>query len=145
MTYAILHARYANADATAAVIQTHEAGAVLASQADTPALWQQMLSEAVPEAYSKSAEQIQADYTARIQTRLDTFARTRGYDGILSAASYTTSTNAQFAKEGQYCVGARDATWAKGYEIMGAVQAGTRPMPTWAELEAELPALAWPA
>ena len=90
-------------------------------------------------------EQIQADYTARIQSRLDAFAQTRGYDGILSAASYVTSTNAQFAKEGQYCVGARDATWAKGYEIMGAVQAGTRPMPTWAELEAELPALAWPA
>lgn len=90
-------------------------------------------------------EQLQADYTARIQQRLDAFARTRGYDGILSAASYVTSTNAQFAKEGQYCVGARDATWAKGYEVMAAVQAGTRPMPTWAELEAELPALAWPA
>lgn len=90
-------------------------------------------------------EQIQADYTARIQVRLDAFARTRGYDGILSAASYVTSTNAQFAKEGQYCVGARDSTWAKGYEVMAAVQAGTRPMPTWAELEAELPALAWPA
>lgn len=90
-------------------------------------------------------EQIQADYTARIQRRLDAFAKTRGYDGILSAASYVTSTNAQFAKEGQYCVGARDATWARGYEVMTAVQAGTRPMPTWAQLEAELPALAWPA
>lgn len=90
-------------------------------------------------------EQIQADFTRRIQARLDAFAQTRGYDGILSAASYVTSTNAQFAKEGQYCVSARDATWAKGYEIMGAVQAGTRPMPTWEQLEAELPALAWSA
>lgn len=90
-------------------------------------------------------EQIQADYTTRIQSRLDAFARTRGYDGILSAATYAASTNAQFAAEGQYCVGARDATWAKGYEIMGAVQAGTRPMPTWEQLESELPALAWPA
>lgn len=94
---------------------------------------------------ASTPEQIQADYTDRIQGRLDAFARTRGYDGILSAASYVTSTNAQFAKEGQYCVGARDATWAKGYEVMGAVQAGTRPMPTWEQLEAELPALAWPA
>ena len=38
----------------------------------------------------------------------------------------------------------RDATWAAGYAIMDAVLAGTRPMPTWAEVEAELPPLRWP-
>lgn len=89
-------------------------------------------------------EQIQADFTARIQQRLDTFAATRGYDGILSACTYAASANAQFSKEGQYCAAARDATWAKGYEVMNAVKAGTRSMPTWAQLVSELPALAWP-
>ena len=88
--------------------------------------------------------EIIATYTAAIQTRLDDFARTRNYDGILSAATYATSAVAKFKAEGQYAVEARDATWAKGYEILAAVQAGTRPAPTLDELAAELAALVWP-
>lgn len=51
MTYAILSAQYANADHTAAVLHTQEAGAVLVSQADTPALWVQMLTGAAPSTF----------------------------------------------------------------------------------------------
>jgi hypothetical protein len=91
----------------------------------------------------KTPEEIVAEFTAKVQARLDAFARTRGYDGILSACTYAISTNAQFAAEGQYCVQARDATWAKCYEILNAVQSGQRPVPTWEELEAELPTLQW--
>ena len=83
-------------------------------------------------------------YVAEIQKRLDDFARTRNYDGILSAATYATSAAAKFKTEGQYAVEARDLTWAKGYEILAAVEAGTRPLPTLDELAAELPALVWP-
>jgi hypothetical protein len=93
----------------------------------------------------KTPEQIEAEFVAKVQSRLDTFARSRGYDGILSACTYVTSTNPKFAAEGQYCVQARDATWAKCYAILTSVQAGQRPVPTWEELEAELPALEWPA
>jgi hypothetical protein len=85
-----------------------------------------------------------AAFTNAIQQRLDDFARTRNYDNIMSAATYATSTVPKFAAEGQYAVAARDATWAKGYEILGAVLAGERPMPTLDEVMAELPALAWP-
>lgn len=100
----------------------------------------------------KTAEEIAADQQ-RIQTeivqatqaRLDDFARTRGYDSILSACTYATSPTAKFATEGQYCVQQRDATWAKLYQILTEVEAGTRPIPTWEEVEAELPALVWPA
>lgn len=88
--------------------------------------------------------EIIATYTDAIQKRLDDFARTRNYDGILSAATYATSVVPKFKAEGQYAVEARDATWAKGYEILAAVEAGTRPLPTLAALAAELPALAWP-
>lgn len=84
-------------------------------------------------------------YTALIQQRLDDFARTRGYDSILSACTYATSTTPQFKAEGQRCVELRDATWAKATEIMQAVQSGARSMPTWDELQAELPVLEWPA
>lgn len=91
-----------------------------------------------------TTEQIIAGFTYAIQQRLDDFAKTRGYDNILSAATYATSTVAKFATEGQYAVDARDATWAKCYEILAVVEAGTRPVPTLDELLAELPALTWP-
>lgn len=89
-------------------------------------------------------EQIVAQYTAAVQKHLDDFARTRNYDNILSAATYATSTVPKFAAEGQYAVEARDATWAKCYEVLAAVEAGSRPMPTLEELIAELPVLTWP-
>ena len=91
-----------------------------------------------------SPEQIVAQYTAAVQKHLDDFARTRNYDSILSAATYATSTNPKFAVEGQYAVEARDATWAKCYEVLAAVEAGSSPMPTLDELLAELPVLTWP-
>lgn len=93
----------------------------------------------------KTPEQIVAEFTAAIQQRLDDFAKTRGYDSILSACTYATSTVPKFAAEGQHCVDARDATWRTCYAILEAVQTGARPMPTLADIEAELPALEWPA
>lgn len=83
--------------------------------------------------------------TVAVQQRLDEFAQTRAYDGILSAATYATSSVAKFAAEGQYAVNARDAHWAKCYEIEAAVKAGSRPMPASVdEVLAEMPPLAWP-
>lgn len=79
------------------------------------------------------------------QQRLDIFAKTRNYDGILSLATYATSTNLKFQAEGQYGVEARDATWAKLYEILAEVEAGMRPMPVgFKDIEPELPILQWP-
>lgn len=93
-----------------------------------------------------AADQALEDSVVRgTQARLDTFAQTRGYDGILSACTYSMSTVEKFATEGQYCVGARDATWAKLYEMLAEVQAGTRPKPAgYADVEPELPVLEWP-
>jgi hypothetical protein len=50
----ILSARFANADHDAAVVETAEAGAVLASAADTPAWWPAVLA-ANPSAYEPPA------------------------------------------------------------------------------------------
>lgn len=91
-----------------------------------------------------TVEQIMAQYDAAVQQRLDDFAKTRNYATILSAATYATSTVPKFKAEGLYAVEARDATWAKCYEILAAVEAGSRPMPTLDELLAELPVLTWP-
>ena len=85
-----------------------------------------------------------AAFTNAIQQHLDGFAQTRNYDGILSAATYATSTVPKFAAEGQYAVEARDSTWAGAYAILDAVLVGVRPMPSIEEVIAELPVLAWP-
>lgn len=91
-------------------------------------------------------EQIMAKIVEATQKRLDDFARTRNYDNILSVCTYATSTVPKFKAEGQYCVAARDTTWAKLYEILSEVQAGTRPMPSgFADIEPLLPPLEWPA
>ena len=91
-----------------------------------------------------TVEQIIAQYDAAVQQRLDDFAKTRNYTNIMSAATYATSTAPKFKAEGQYAVEARDATWAKCYEVLAAVEAGSRPMPTLDELLTELPVLTWP-
>ncbi len=103
-----------------------------------------------------TAEEIAADMQAKTnklmqevvsntQKRLDDFAKTRNYDGILSLCTYATSSILQFQTEGQYGVSARDSTWSTLYNIMTQVQLGNRAMPSgFADIEAELPTLQWP-
>lgn len=103
------------------------------------------LPMAAPVIVPPTPQEVQASVTLATQQRLDAFARTRNYDGILSACTYATSNLAQFAAEGVYCVSARDATWAALYTVLAQVQAGTRPMPAgFADVESDLPALEWP-
>lgn len=90
-------------------------------------------------------EQIIADMTAKVQAHMDVKARERNYDGILSLCTYATSVVPKFAAEGQAGVEWRDAVWARCYEILADVQAGTRPTPTAEQLIAELPIFTWPA
>jgi hypothetical protein len=79
------------------------------------------------------------------QERLDSFARTREYDGILSACTYASSSVEKFMIEALYCIDVRDQTWAKLYEIMSEVEQGIRPIPSdISDIESELPELAWP-
>lgn len=91
------------------------------------------------------AKYIKASIVHETQQRLDDFAKTRNYDGILSACTYATSTVPKFQSEGQYCVNARDATWATLYQLFNDVTDGAKPMPTsFADVEQSLPILAWP-
>jgi hypothetical protein len=105
------------------------------TQAEHDAAWAQEFGPAA----------VQERIVQQTQQRLDAFARTRNYDGILSLCTYATSTVPKFQAEGQYGVTARDATWAKLYEMLAEVEAGTRPVPTgYADIEPELPVLQWP-
>jgi hypothetical protein len=109
------------------------------------AAWQAEQDAWQAEAPAAAAQALQASIIAATQVRLDMFAKTRNYDGILSAATYATSAIPKFAAEGQAAVAARDQTWAALYALMGEVQAGALPMPaSFDEVEALLPTLAWP-
>lgn len=88
---------------------------------------------------------VKAEIVAATQQRLDAFAKTRDYDGVLSLCTYASSVNPKFKQEGQYGVEARDTTWAKVYDIFAEIDAGTRPVPDgYAAIESELPVLEWP-
>ena len=93
---------------------------------------------------SQTTEKLIQSIREATQIRLDAFAKTRNYDGILSACSYATSTVPKFQSEGQCCVAARDQTWAALYTIMGEVESKTRPVPSsFADIESALPVLTW--
>lgn len=101
-----------------------------------------------PEPYEvpePSPAELIASMQAAVQARLDTFARTRYYDGILSACTYAGDPIPRFASDGQRCIDLRGATWDACNTVLAEIQAGERPMPTEAELLAALPELTWEA
>ena len=112
--------------------------------------YEQMLADWVaayttPDSEPLTPEQLQTLVVQATQQRLDDFARTRNYDGILSACTYATSAVPKFCIEGQYAVQARDTTWAALYALLAEVQAGTRPAPaSFDDVAPLLPVLEWP-
>lgn len=128
-------------DVIAITVETYQAlmegqsqGMIITSdESGLPVLIEKVLSD----------DELLATYVGAVQIRLDTFAKTRGYDGIMSAATYTGSTIAKFASEAATAILARDTTWQKCYEILNDVNSGSRPAPSIQELLSELPELTW--
>ena len=73
-----------------------------------------------------------------IQEYIDSQAKNRGYDSIVSACSYAGYTN-EFQTEAVSLGVWRSAVWTKAYQVQADVEAGTIPMPTVDELIAMLP------
>jgi len=97
-----------------------------------------------PEETTEAEMALQQRVTDGAQNRLDTFAKTRNYEGILSAASYSVSNNPRFTQDGLRAVELRDATWEALYVILDEIRAGTRPVPTGFEsIVDDLPVLSW--
>jgi hypothetical protein len=95
-----------------------------------------------------AGERLKARILDATQAALDAFARSRNYDGILSACTYATDPNPIFSAEGQYCVALRGQTWAALYQMLTEVEAGTRAAPSgFGDIAGELPTATaeWPA
>jgi hypothetical protein len=96
-------------------------------------------------------ERVEAAYKAfdaAVEARLDAFAATRRYASIYTACNARDSQIEKYAAEGAYCFKMWGETYAKCEELlaeyMPGVLAGKRPIPTWEEIEAQLPPLVWP-
>ena len=85
--------------------------------------------------------QTQARLTSAVQNVLDTEAQKLGYDNCLSVCSYVDTGVQKFDDESRAFRQWRSEVWAKGYEILDEVIAGTREIPTEEELLSELPKL----
>lgn len=88
-------------------------------------------------------EMLRVEMTSAIQNRLDDYCVGHGYDSILSAVSYAGSTHPVFGPQGVAARDWRDACWAKGIEILSAVEAGTMVCPTEDGLIELLPLPGW--
>lgn len=92
-----------------------------------------------------SAKQIKEALIAAVQSHLDASAVAAGYDNILTACTYADEAAVpKFRAEGRALRAWRSSVWAGCQSIMAEVKAGTRPVPTAAELIAALPVLAMP-
>jgi hypothetical protein len=91
------------------------------------------------------SSRLHGDYEAVVLALLDTTARQRNYDDILSACSYVASTSATFRAEADACVAWRDAVWAQCYADLAAAQTGQKAQATVADFVASLPQLTWPS
>ncbi|EQM72066.1 hypothetical protein QYE80_13255 [Pseudomonas tohonis] len=98
----------------------------------------------LPRALPESEEQVTEQLRATVQDYMDSVARHRSYDSMLSLCSYATSSNDQFRAEAQAGLDWRDVCWAFGHDILAQVLAGTMPIPTQDELVAMLPKMKWP-
>lgn len=102
---------------------------------------EQGMSQVVQEP-PKTPEQIQKDLTDAVQRHLDNVAKTRGYDGILSACSYAAHPN-PFQSEGIAALNWRAAVWVQCYQVLDAVKSGAIEIPTAEQLVAGLPPINW--
>lgn len=81
---------------------------------------------------------------AAVQKRLDDFAQTKHYDGILDACSYKGTATLAYRNQAAYCMDMRDAYWVYTLQAIQDIKNNVRPLPTVAAFLTELPTLTWP-
>lgn len=85
-----------------------------------------------------------SEMASAVQSHLDSTVKVKGYDSILSCASYVSSTNVTFASESAKVIVWRDAVWSYCYSELSKVQSGLRAIPdTTDAFILELPTLVW--
>ena len=104
-----------------------------------------LIAQGVPVEVVEQAQlyQLKASYTVALENHVDAVAAERDYSSAASLASYTASTNSEWAAEAQTFIEWRDAFWAAAIAKLAEVEAGA-PAPGFDALIAELPKITWP-
>lgn len=89
-------------------------------------------------------EKIETDLTAVLNRHLDSVAGQRRYDSRFTCA-LRAGFPGPFQEEGQVFAAWMDACNMAAYQLMAEVKAGSRAVPTEAELIAAMPTIEWPA
>lgn len=103
------------------------------------------VAQDTPPPPAPTAAQIRAALTDAVYAHMNAAAQARGYDDIKAAVTYAEEPAVPiFQAEGRALRAWRSLVWAHCYQVLADVQAGTRAIPTAAQLIAELPALDLP-
>lgn len=79
-----------------------------------------------------------------IKEKLDKFVQERGYENILSACSYVSSSVEKFRLEAQFCISKRDEIWASIDNEFSKAALGERDrIVFFSDIEETLPELNW--
>lgn len=106
--------------------------------------WTSLSTAVAKAAVAKAA--LQGTFELQVQAHLDTAAKARGYDSIMTAVSYADEpVVAKFQADGLAFRAWRSQVWAYAYQALADVDAGTRETPTLEAFIAELPPLEAPA
>lgn len=107
-----------------------------------------MVGDVGIESFSKpTLKQFLETLSNEVQQHLDEFAWSRGYNNILSACSYVTSSVPAYVKDAEYAIQARDVTWAAATIIFNKIKSGELVIEDTSapfDIISQLPALAWP-
>lgn len=90
----------------------------------------------------ETPEQVIARLERALDTYLDEQARSYRYESIRTMVTYDGDPYPKFDTEGKGAKAFRSNCYTRGIQVLGEVQAGTRPTPTEAELIALMPTLA---
>jgi len=88
-------------------------------------------------------EQRFKDFESTLDAFIDQTAKDKGYDSRITATMYAGSEN-QYKEESQAFISWMALCYAYVYNTMNLIIAGTKELPTEAELLAELPRIVWP-
>ena len=103
------------------------------------------LPDPEPEPAPETPEQTRHRLSGAIQQHLDNTAQSLDYDSIFTAVTYADEPAvAKFQIEGSALRVWRSLVWQHGYAVLAQVLSGSRPIPTEAELIAELPVFTAP-
>jgi len=98
------------------------------------------LSQEEQEAKAKA---LMDSYSAAVQNLLDSTAKEKGYDNIISMTSYVNSGNAKWANEAAAAITWRDACWNESLVQMGNYLS-TGNKPSMEDFIAAMPTPVWP-